>query len=97
MTLVTPILALLLMATGIASALAGDGSPPQSEEARATPALFEYIRQNPACSNFTDSCVICRRHGDRLDCSTPAIACVTEAPACTDPALTDGAEKAKAQ
>jgi len=80
-----PVIRILLfafVASVTASALADSDSPPA--KAGPSPALFDFVRQNPACTNFTDNCVICRREGDRLNCSTPAIACVTAAPVCTD-------------
>jgi hypothetical protein len=34
-----------------------------------------YGRQNPACTEWTDGCVVCTATGGRSHCSTPGIAC----------------------
>ena len=83
MAAVIRILLFALVASVAAPAFADSGGTAPAQ-AGPSPALFDFVRQNPACTNFTDNCVICRREGDRLNCSTPAIACVTAAPFCTD-------------
>jgi hypothetical protein len=40
----------------------------------------------PACAEWTDNCVVCRRTPEGLACSTPGIACVPSAPRCLKPA-----------
>jgi hypothetical protein len=40
----------------------------------------------PACAEWTDGCVVCRRVPEGLACSTPGIACVPAAPRCLRPA-----------
>ena len=40
----------------------------------------------PACTEWTDECVVCRRTPEGLACSTPGIACVPAAPRCLRPA-----------
>lgn len=37
---------------------------------------------DPACLEWTDSCVICSRTAQGLACSTPGIACTPAAPRC---------------
>jgi hypothetical protein len=83
MAAVIRILLFALVASMTAPAGADDGGTAPAP-AGPPPALFDFVRRNPVCTNFTDNCVICRREGDRLNCSTPAIACVTAAPVCTD-------------
>ncbi|MEH3147083.1 MAG: hypothetical protein PGN34_17430 [Methylobacterium frigidaeris] len=39
--------------------------------------------QDPACLEWTDSCVVCVRGADGAHCSLPGIACTREAPRCT--------------
>ena len=34
-----------------------------------------YGRQNPACTEWTDGCVVCTATGGHAACSTPGIAC----------------------
>jgi len=83
MAQVIRILLVAFVVSMTAPAVADDGGTPPAK-ASPSPALLDFVRQNPACNNFSDNCVICRREGDRLNCSTPAIACVTAAPVCTD-------------
>ena len=45
--------------------------------------VFAFMTENQSCLSATDRCVICARKGSELNCSTPAIACVVAAPACT--------------
>lgn len=40
---------------------------------------------DPACSEWTDGCVVCSRTGQGLACSTPGIACVPQAMHCLRP------------
>jgi hypothetical protein len=40
---------------------------------------------NPACSEWTDGCVVCARRPEGLVCSTPGIACTRSAPKCLRP------------
>ncbi|MGO4386658.1 hypothetical protein AB4Y85_03905 [Microvirga sp. 2YAF29] len=42
-------------------------------------------RVAPACSEWTDGCVVCARRPEGLACSTPGIACVRQAPKCLKP------------
>jgi len=37
---------------------------------------------DPACVEWTDSCVVCSRTAQGLACSTPGIACTRGAPRC---------------
>ncbi|WP_099510755.1 hypothetical protein [Microvirga ossetica] len=37
---------------------------------------------DPACVEWTDSCVVCARTPEGLACSTPGIACTRAAPRC---------------
>jgi hypothetical protein len=37
---------------------------------------------DPACVEWTDSCVVCARTPEGLACSTPGIACMRGAPRC---------------
>ncbi|HEV2566725.1 MAG TPA: hypothetical protein VGU19_16755 [Microvirga sp.] len=37
---------------------------------------------DPACVEWTDSCVVCSRTAQGLACSTPGIACTPAAPRC---------------
>lgn len=39
----------------------------------------------PACSEWTDGCIVCARTPQGLACSTPGIACVRQAPRCLRP------------
>jgi hypothetical protein len=39
----------------------------------------------PACSEWTDGCIVCARTPQGLACSTPGIACVRQAPRCLKP------------
>jgi hypothetical protein len=39
----------------------------------------------PACSEWTDGCVVCARRPEGLACSTPGIACTRSAPKCLRP------------
>jgi len=39
----------------------------------------------PACSEWTDGCIVCARTPQGLACSTPGIACVHQAPRCLKP------------
>ena len=45
----------------------------------------EQTDQEPACSEWTDGCVVCARSPQGLACSTPGIACVRQAPRCLKP------------
>jgi len=54
--------------------------------AGAGPASTQGGPPGPACAEWTDSCVICRRTPEGLACSTPGIACVPSAPRCLRPA-----------
>jgi hypothetical protein len=40
------------------------------------PSAASYGDQNPTCIEWTDACVVCRRDGHGIACSTPGIACV---------------------
>ena len=43
----------------------------------ATPVPIQaYGRQNPACLEWTDGCVLCVSSEGRAQCSTPGIACL---------------------
>jgi hypothetical protein len=37
---------------------------------------------DPACLEWTDSCVVCSRSPEGMACSTPGIACTKAAPRC---------------
>ncbi|WP_414473208.1 hypothetical protein [Microvirga sp. M2] len=39
----------------------------------------------PACSEWTNGCIVCARTAQGLACSTPGIACVPTAPRCVRP------------
>lgn len=39
----------------------------------------------PACSEWTDGCIVCARRPEGLACSTPGIACTRSAPRCLKP------------
>jgi hypothetical protein len=39
----------------------------------------------PACSEWTDGCVVCARRPEGLACSMPGIACVRKEPRCVKP------------
>jgi len=41
--------------------------------------------REPACSEWTDGCIVCARTAQGLACSTPGIACVPQAPRCLKP------------
>lgn len=45
----------------------------------------EQTTQDPACSEWTDGCIVCARTPQGLACSTPGIACVRQAPRCLKP------------
>jgi hypothetical protein len=46
------------------------------------PSAASYGDQNPTCIEWTDACVVCRRDGHDIACSTPGIACVRGAVQC---------------
>jgi len=50
------------------------------------PAPVHDPAPGPACAEWTDGCVVCRRTPEGLACSTPGIACVQKAPRCLRPA-----------
>lgn len=52
----------------------------------AGPASTQGGPPGPGCTEWTDSCVVCRRMPEGLACSTPGIACVPGAPRCLKPA-----------
>lgn len=41
--------------------------------------------REPACSEWTDGCIVCARTPQGLACSTPGIACTRSAPRCLKP------------
>jgi hypothetical protein len=51
-----------------------------------TPASERAVQSGPpACSEWTDGCIVCARRPEGLACSTPGIACVRGAPRCLKP------------
>ncbi|EIM27411.1 hypothetical protein [Microvirga lotononidis] len=74
---ITLSIAAALMAVLLA-VIAGAGIGPQ-------PATEGGPPGGPACAEWTDGCVVCRRTPDGLACSTPGIACVPAAPRCLRP------------
>lgn len=46
------------------------------------PAAAEGGPPDPACLEWTDSCVVCSRTPGGMACSTPGIACTAGAPRC---------------
>jgi hypothetical protein len=51
-----------------------------------TPASERAARSGqPACSEWTDGCIVCARRPEGLACSTPGIACTRSAPRCLRP------------
>ncbi|MXQ11543.1 hypothetical protein [Microvirga makkahensis] len=64
-----------LIVTALAVFAAVPASLPQNR--RAAP--------GPACSEWTDGCIVCARTPQGLACSSPGIACVRQAPRCLRP------------
>jgi hypothetical protein len=62
----------LLMVVVAVIAVASAGPPPATEGGP----------PDPACVEWTDSCVVCSRTAEGLACSTPGIACTKGAPRC---------------
>ena len=79
-----PAILLCLLLPGLA--IAADSPTPQQTRVAPGPPLFEFIKTHPDCVSFTDSCVICLRSGDDLNCSTEGIACQPGKPECTSAA-----------
>jgi hypothetical protein len=82
------ILAIFVASSALAqSAPESASKPPENagkpESTNPPPELHAFIDAHPECRTFTDDCVICERDGKALNCSTPAIACMTGAPTCT--------------
>ncbi|WP_134496931.1 hypothetical protein [Microvirga pakistanensis] len=50
-----------------------------------TPDQDRRTGPEPACSEWTDGCIVCARTLQGLACSTPGIACVPGAPRCLRP------------
>ncbi len=48
----------------------------------ATPPKPLAPQDDPACAEWSDGCRVCRRAGERVDCSLPGIACTRTAPEC---------------
>lgn len=67
------IIALVIVTFAVA---AGASMPARSQE---------DIAAEPACSEWTDGCIVCARSPQGLSCSTPGIACVRQAPRCLKP------------
>ena len=70
---VTVSLAVALV-TVILAVIAGANAGPQPATEGGPP--------DPACVEWTDSCVVCSRTSQGLACSTPGIACTRGAPRC---------------
>jgi hypothetical protein len=74
--------ALAFALLGIASAAAQE--PPKAELPSADAQLVEFARTNPDCISFTDFCQTCSRTSDqKIECSTPGIACTRQSWTCT--------------
>jgi len=67
------IIALVIVAFAVA---AGVSTPARSQE---------NVAGEPACSEWTDGCIVCARTAQGLACSTPGIACTRGAPRCLKP------------
>ncbi|MCG7393326.1 hypothetical protein MHY87_10455 [Microvirga sp. ACRRW] len=67
------IIALMIVAFAV---VAGASTPARSQGETAG---------EPACSEWTDGCIVCARTPQGLACSTPGIACVRKAPRCLKP------------
>jgi hypothetical protein len=50
-----------------------------------TPQAGDRPAPEPACSEWTDGCIVCARTAQGLACSTPGIACVRGTPRCLKP------------
>ncbi|PZU87415.1 MAG: hypothetical protein DI528_07250 [Shinella sp.] len=42
-----------------------------------------FLKEEPACAEFTDQCSICKVENGKAICSTPSIACIRKDYACT--------------
>ena len=71
--LLAAVVALVIVAFAV---VAGASTSPRAE-GQAQPA--------PACSEWTDGCIVCARTAQGLACSTPGIACTRSAPRCLKP------------
>jgi hypothetical protein len=70
----TVLAAVLLAVLVAAGGLFGDRS-----------ASAEDAVESPACSEWTDGCVVCAGRPEGLACSTPGIACTRSVPRCLKP------------
>ena len=74
--------ALAIALLGFASAAAQE--PSKAEPPSAAAQLVEFARTNPDCISFTDFCQTCSRTSDqKIECSTPGIACTRRSWTCT--------------
>lgn len=72
----------LLLGCGPAAA---DGAKP-AEPALPEPApdsVLAFVRAHPDCLEITDACMVCRIEQGEAHCSTPGVACIKSALACS--------------
>ncbi len=67
-----------------------DAPKPEPVPAPKPAGVQAYGKQNPACLEWTDGCVICVRQGEAIHCSTPGITCQPGALVCKRPTKQDG-------
>ena len=79
------VLTLLLTLACASPAFCDDATtqPPPTDKAVDMQSMKDFLEANPDCSEFNDSCSICRVADGQPLCSTPQIACVKKPYQCT--------------
>jgi hypothetical protein len=62
-----------------------DEKPEETPVHEPTEAVLAFGVSHPECQEWTDSCVICARGADAVNCSTPGIACLPVETVCKRP------------
>lgn len=67
-------------------AAADESAPAEAPAAPPPEVAIAFGAGHPECQEWTDGCMVCKRVGETVACSTPGIACLPVQTICSSPA-----------